>query len=139
MSLYRALPLVLPLLATPALAQESETAAPQAMDTLISARAILTLSLDSAGDIERRTVAYQCDNEQTLSVQYLNAAPNFLALVPVEGESLIFASVLSASGARYVSGPYEWWSHQGEATLRDLMGDEDAAPLATCSEVSNTP
>ena len=94
MSLYRALPLVLSFLATPALAQESETAAPQAMDTLISARASLTLSLDSAGDIERRTVAYQCDNEQTLSVQYLNAAPNVLSLVPVDGESLIFASAL---------------------------------------------
>jgi membrane-bound inhibitor of C-type lysozyme len=23
---------------------------------------------------------------------------------------------LSASGARYVSGPYEWWEHHGEAT-----------------------
>ena len=37
---------------------------------------------------------------------------------------------MSASGARYVSGPYEWWSHQGEATLRDLMRKLGAPALA---------
>lgn len=99
----------------------------------------LTLTLESAGNIERNVVTYQCDDEQALSVQYVNAAPNFLAILPVEGENHIFATVMSGSGARYVSGPYEWWSHQGEATLRDLMQDEDAEPLASCVEASNTP
>ncbi|OAM79231.1 MliC family protein [Devosia elaeis] len=101
--------------------------------------ASLTLTLESAGDIERNVVAYQCDDEQTLAVQYINAAPNFLAIVPIEGVNHVFATTVAASGARYISGPYEWWSHQGEATLRDLMQDEDAEPLATCNEVSNTP
>lgn len=120
----------------PAVAQEDAAPlSPSAPSTV----AALTLTLDSAGDIERRIVRYNCDDEQALSVQYINAAPNFLAIVPVEGQSLVFASALSASGARYVSGPYEWWSHQGEATLRDLMQDEDAAPLASCTETSNTP
>jgi membrane-bound inhibitor of C-type lysozyme len=99
----------------------------------------LTLTLDSTGNIERTVINYLCDNDRALSVQYINAAPNFLAIVPVEEQNLFFATTLSASGARYVSGPYEWWSHQGEATLRDLMQDEDAEPLATCTEVSNTP
>ena len=107
--------------------------------TISAASAALTLTLESRSDIERRTVAYLCDNEQALAVQYINAPPNFLAIVPVEGESLIFATTISASGARYVAGPYEWWSHQGEATLRDLMQDEDAEPLATCTEANNTP
>jgi len=107
--------------------------------TAPGASAALTLTLESAGNVERRTAGYLCDNEQALSVQYINAAPNFLAIVPVEGQNLIFATTISASGARYVSGPYEWWSHQGEATLRDLMQDEDADPLATCTEASNTP
>ncbi|KKB10043.1 MliC family protein [Devosia chinhatensis] len=101
--------------------------------------ASLSLTLESAGDIERRIVTYQCEDEQALSVQYVNAAPNFLAIVPVDGVNHVFATTISASGARYVSGPYEWWSHQGEGTLRDLMQDEDAEPLATCTEVSNTP
>ncbi|WIY51766.1 MliC family protein [Devosia sp. YIM 151766] len=99
----------------------------------------LTLTLESAGDVERNVVTYQCDDEQALTVHYLNAAPNFLAIVPVEGQNIVFATTISGSGARYVAGPYEWWSHQGEATLRDLMQDEDSEPLATCSEVSNTP
>ena len=139
---YRALAMVLPLMAAPALGQDTGTevpATPMAIDAMVSARAGLTLSLDSTGDIERRIVGYNCEGDQTLSVQYINAAPNFLAIVPVEGQNLVFASALSASGARYVSGPYEWWSHQGEATLRDLMQDEDTAPLASCTETSNTP
>jgi Predicted periplasmic protein len=104
-----------------------------------STTASLTLSLDSAGDIERNVVTYQCDDEQTLSVQYVNAAPNFLAIVPVDGQNHVFVTTISASGARYVAGPFEWWSSGDEATLRDLMQDEDAGPLANCTAVSNTP
>lgn len=104
------------------------------------AGASLTLTLESNGDMERRLALYLCnDQTETLRVQYINAAPNFLAVVPVDGQNLVFAAALSASGARYVSGPFEWWSKGGEATLRDLMQDEDAAPLAECTESSNTP
>lgn len=99
----------------------------------------LTLTLESAGDIERNVVNYQCEDEQSLSVQYINAAPNFLAILPVDGVNHVFATTIAASGARYVSGPYEWWSHQGEGTLRDMMQDEDAAPMASCSQINNTP
>lgn len=99
----------------------------------------LTLTLESSGNIERDAVAYQCDDGEVLRVQYINAVPNFLAIVPVDGENLLMTTVISGSGARYVSGPYEWWSHQGEATLRDVRLDENEAPLATCTEASNTP
>lgn len=126
------------LLTSPVLAQD-EVASPPPVATAPAASAALTLTLESQSDIERRTIAYQCDGDLALSVQYVNAAPNFLAIVPVDGESLVFATTLSASGARYVAGPYEWWSHQGEATLRDLTQDDDVEPLATCTETSNTP
>ena len=122
--------------ASAALAQETTTPVPAPTPR---ASASLTLTLESAGNIERAVTSYLCDDDSALSVHYINAAPNFLAIVPVDGEALVFASTVSASGARYVSGPYEWWSHQGEATLRDLMQDEDAEPLATCTEASNTP
>jgi membrane-bound inhibitor of C-type lysozyme len=125
--------------ATPAFAQEDVAPVPPAPPTAATASSALTLTLESMSDIERTTVNYQCDNEQALSVQYINAAPNFLALVPVDDQTLVFATTISASGARYVSGPYEWWSHQGEGTLRDLMQDEDADPLVTCTAVGNTP
>lgn len=125
-------------LITPGLAQDDITTI-ASVPTLPQTSASLSLTLESQGNIERRVVTYLCDDEQALSVQYLNAAPNFLAIVPVDGQNLVFATTISASGARYVSGPYEWWSHQGEATLRDLMQEEDAEPLATCTEASNTP
>ena len=126
------------ILISPGLAQD-DVATVATVPTMPQTSASLTLTLESQGNIERNMVAYLCDDERALSVQYINAAPNFLAIVPVEEQNLVFATTISASGARYVSGPYEWWSHQGDATLRDLMQDEDAEPLATCTEVSNTP
>jgi membrane-bound inhibitor of C-type lysozyme len=123
-------------LAIPASAQEELIATPP---TPPAVSVSITLTLDSTGTIERNVTNYLCDDDRSLSVHYINAAPNFLAIVPVDGEALVFASTVSASGARYVSGPYEWWSHQGEATLRDLMQDEEAEPIATCTEASNTP
>jgi len=136
MPLTRSLPaaLYLALAAlSPAWAQD------QTADRSQAATASLTLTLDSSGDIERKLALYQCDEGQALAVQYINAAPNFLAIVPVDGQNHVFAAALSASGARYVSGPYEWWSKGGDATLRDLTQGEDAAPLAQCTESSNTP
>jgi membrane-bound inhibitor of C-type lysozyme len=124
---------------TMAWAQAEDTGPGPATASRPSVTAALTLTLESAGDIERTIALYQCESGETLAVQYINAAPNFLAIVPVEGENYIFATTISGSGARYVSGPYEWWSHQGEGTLRDMMQDEDAEPLATCTASSNTP
>ena len=129
--------LALAMAAPSALAQDEPPPAAPSAPPAVSAS--LALTLESTGTIERSVVNYLCEDDSALSIQYINAAPNFLAIVPVEGETLVFASTVSASGARYVSGPYEWWSHQGEATLRDLMQDEDAEPIATCTEASNTP
>lgn len=131
---------ILMLAAGAAVAQE----APASTDTaptpvLPTVTATLTLTLDASSDIERRTVIYQCDNGQSFRAQYVNAAPNFLAIVPVEGETHIFATTISASGARYVSGPYEWWDTGEEATLRDLRSGEDEPPLATCLAAGNAP
>ncbi len=130
------------LLAAPVFAQgEGEAPEAQAPSPVVTpaTSASVVLTLESAGNIERNVVVYQCDTGESLAVQYINAAPNFLAIVPVDGQNHVFATTISASGARYVSGPYEWWSHQGEGTLRDLMQDEDAEPLASCNEVGNTP
>jgi membrane-bound inhibitor of C-type lysozyme len=135
-----ATPLVLLALAGQAMAQE------QAVETIASvptapptASVALTLNLQSTTDIEQTSVVYQCDSGEVLSVKYINAAPNFLALVPVENEVHVFVTTVSGSGARYVSGPFEWWNDGDEATLADLTQGEDADPLATCTAASNTP
>lgn len=101
----------------------------------------LELRLDADQDFERRTVIYDCGTEAPIAVTYLNAAPNFLAIVPVEGESqpLVFAAVLSASGARYAAGPWFWESKGPDASLFDMSEGEDASAVLTCSEVVNTP
>jgi membrane-bound inhibitor of C-type lysozyme len=101
----------------------------------------LVLTLGSEGDFERRAHTYDCGTDTPLAVTYLNAAPNFLAIVPVEAESepLVFASVISASGARYMSGQWTWWTRGSDAELYDATLGEDADPVLTCSEIINTP
>jgi membrane-bound inhibitor of C-type lysozyme len=90
------------------------------------------------GNIERNIVQYQCDDEQSLTVEYINAAPTFLAMLDAGGGQTIFVNVMSGSGARYVSGQYEWFTKGTDATFTDLMADEGTGSL-TCSEFSETP
>ena len=71
----------------------------------------------SSGEISRATVIFPCNAEevklglpaQPFPVVYLNGAGASLAVLPMEGRSLIFASVNSGSGARYASSRYIWW------------------------------
>jgi membrane-bound inhibitor of C-type lysozyme len=91
------------------------------------------------GDAERRIVAYQCDGIEPFSVEYLNADPNFFAIVPMGDHSQIFVAVLSASGAKYAAGNYVWWTKGPEADFYDLTLGEDAPPNAHCLEASETP
>ena len=98
----------------------------------------LTLTLPEAGELQHK--AYTCEGQDgRLMVDYVNADPNFLALVPVEGKQLIFASVVSATDVIYVSGKYEWLTKGPEARLIDLTADKDAPPLMSCLEANDTP
>lgn len=105
------------------------------------ARADVTFStgLGVTGDAEIKTVKYDCEHHDPVTVQYLNAAPNFLALVPVKEGTLAFVNVISGSGAKYVAGKYEWWTKGNDATLHDVTEGLDAAPVLTCSEEVDTP
>lgn len=107
----------------------------------VEASMTITLGTDASADVERRSQTYECKTGEPLSVVYLNASPNFLALVPVPGETerLVFSSVIAASGVRYVSGKWAWWVKGPEASLYDLTLDEDAEPVDTCTELNNAP
>ena len=103
-----------------------------------------TLQLDLAGqgsDFERRNVLYDCSEGEPFDVVYINAAPNFLALVPIadEAERMVFASVVSGSGVRYASGHWIWWTQGVDASLYDTALGDDAEPVLTCSEFIQTP
>lgn len=106
-----------------------------------AAQSSLQIELTTPGDFERRVITYDCGTETPLSVTYLNAAPNFLALVPVadEPDPLLFAAVMSASGARYAAGQWIWWNKGVDASLYDATLGEDAEAVLTCTEINNTP
>src|SRR6476469_480727 len=83
-------------------------ASPAVADVTFSTR------VDITDDAELKTVKYDCEHHDPIVVKYLNAAPNFLALIPIEADgatkTMLFVNVISGSGAKYVAGKYEWWS-----------------------------
>ena len=103
----------------------------------------LTINLAGSGLIARRTVTFQCDAEgvklglpaRPFPVVYLNGAGNSLAVLPIEGRSLIFASVISGSGARYASGRYIWWD-AGSRGVHLYADATEGNPEVTCRRVN---
>ncbi|NYF50585.1 MliC family protein [Tunturiibacter gelidoferens] len=81
----------------------------------------LTIHLSGSEPISRHMMKYRCDAQgskmglpaEVFSVEYINGAGNSLAIVPVSGHSLIFANVVSGSGARYAAGGFIWWDAGG--------------------------
>lgn len=106
-----------------------------------AAESTLQLQLSTTGDFDQRTVVYDCGSETPLTVTYLNAQPNFLALLtpPEETDAVVFAAVLSDDGARYAAGHWLWSTQGQEASLHDAALGEDAEPVVRCSEIVNTP
>jgi membrane-bound inhibitor of C-type lysozyme len=83
------------------------------------AHAQMSLTLPLGPDATVAVEKYRCDDGRDVQVQYINAGPNSLAMISPEGQDLIFVNVISGSGARYVSGMWEWWSKGSDATLLD--------------------
>ena len=85
----------------------------------------LIIHLSGSQPLSRKTVQYQCDGQATATglpatafpVEYINGAGNSLVVVPVQGASLIFTNVTSASGARYAAGQYIWWDAAGSVNF----------------------
>jgi membrane-bound inhibitor of C-type lysozyme len=100
----------------------------------------LNVGINLSGDVQIVTTVYGCgEGTEPLTVKYINAAPNFFAILPIEGEDVVFVNVISASGAKYVAAQYEWWNKGSDATLHNVTEGLDAAPVLTCSENVQTP
>ncbi|MBB3011858.1 MliC family protein [Cupriavidus alkaliphilus] len=98
-----------------------------------AAQAARAPGIDGVRFPEVRTMRYQCDGGKTLTVRYFNSPDNQAAVFRIDGKPVLAVSTVSASGARYVGGRYEWWTKGESGTLRDLMQPETAAPmLASC-------
>ncbi|HUZ95784.1 MAG TPA: MliC family protein [Edaphobacter sp.] len=65
------------------------------------------------------------------TVEYLNAGENHLAVLPVHGQALVFANVISGSGARYAAGRYIWWD-AGARGVTLYADGVDGHPKAEC-------
>jgi membrane-bound inhibitor of C-type lysozyme len=100
----------------------------------------LNVGINLSGDVQIVTAIYGCgEGTDPLTVKYINAAPNFFAIVPIDGEDVVMVNVISASGAKYVSGVHEWWNKGTDASLHNVTEGLDAAPVLTCSENVQTP
>jgi membrane-bound inhibitor of C-type lysozyme len=97
------------------------------------------LGLSLSGDAEVKATKYTCTGSDPLTVQYINADPNYLAIIPIKGKSLVFVNTISASGAKYEAGQFVWWNKGSDATLSDVTEGLDAAPVLTCTELIETP
>lgn len=65
------------------------------------------------------------------TVEYLNAGENHLAVIPIHGQALVFANVISGSGARYAAGRYIWWD-AGARGVTLYADSADGHPRAEC-------
>lgn len=105
---------------------------------VLAAQSQMQIVLNLSGTAERHLSKYECVGEDALrEVEYVNADPNYLAILTLEEKQIIFTSVIAASGVRYVSGVYAWWTKGAEASLYDETRGED--PITTCLEASQTP
>ena len=101
------------------------TLAALSCSTALAGATDVTIHLSGSQPVSRKTVQYQCDAKAAViglpatafPVEYINGDGNSLAVVPIHGNSLIFANVMSGSGARYAAGQYIWWEAGGSVTL----------------------
>jgi membrane-bound inhibitor of C-type lysozyme len=83
----------------------------------------VVIHLDGAAPVSRQVIRYQCDaNASKLGlpdglfpVEYINGGGNSLAVLPIAGKPMIFANVLSGSGARYAAQQFIWWEAAGRS------------------------
>lgn len=83
----------------------------------------LNIRLAGSPEVKRKSVTYECDGKgvklglppRPFPVEYVNVSGNSLAILPVFGETLIFAGVSSGSGARYAAQDLIWWEAAGRS------------------------
>lgn len=103
-----------------------------------AAQSSLQLVINIDGNSERRITRYECtEMDAPFEVEYLNADPNYLAVLTIDAQKVIFANVISGSGARYAAGQYIWSTKGAEAQLFNELEGSD--PISTCLELSETP
>nr|WP_136251808.1 MliC family protein [Ningiella ruwaisensis] len=98
-------------------------------------------------DETSKRFSYQCDNQSTLDVTYINSPDKQSAVLQYQGQRIEMYSVRAASGAKYASeqGLSEndgiiWWTQGNEGTLIKMILDDsvtadDYPVIANCIAV----
>lgn len=97
-----------------------------------SAQASLSIQLETDAVNTLISATYSCARGDAFPVQYVEAGPNALAVLPIDGQERVFVNVVSGSGMRYVSGQYVWWSKGRTATLENEL--EEGSSMECVSE-----
>lgn len=100
-----------------------------------SAVAEITIQLPVDASVDHIRVSYDCGG-QSMTVEYVNAGPVSLAVFSHEGEPVVAANVIAASGARYAGGRFVWWTKGQAGSLYDITEGGNAEPIAECREKS---
>ena len=88
----------------------------------VAADVSLSLALEIDGSDSVTKIAYDCGGDDALSVTYVNAGANALAIMDVDqDDDRVFVNVVSGSGARYVSGSYVWSTKGDTAMFEDEL------------------
>jgi membrane-bound inhibitor of C-type lysozyme len=102
----------------------------------------LTIHMANSSSYTHKVGKYQCDSTGVelglppgpFTVEYINGGGNSLAVLPIANHSLIFAGVVSGSGARYAAQQYIWWEAAGRSI--SLTSDSlDGKKQAFCQPV----
>jgi membrane-bound inhibitor of C-type lysozyme len=91
-----------------------------------TAEVTLSIPLELGQNGSLQAQSYTCGDDAPFTVQYVNTEANALAIVPIDGQERIFVNVVAASGARYVSGAYVWWTKGDTARLENTLDETSA-------------
>lgn len=105
-----------------------------ATSAAVAAEVSVTLSIPVTGatSVNSTAVAYECAG-RAVTATYVNTGSVSLAVLEIDGETVVASNVVSASGARYAGGRYVWWTKGEEADLYDLMQGGEDTPAARCA------
>lgn len=96
----------------------------------------LSIPVSDSTTVNSNVMAYNCTDDRAVTTTYINAAEVSLAVLDMDGATVVASNVVAASGARYAGGRYVWWTRGEEADLFDLMSEGgDNEPIAHCTIV----
>lgn len=91
----------------------------------------ISIPVTGAAGVQSTSVAYDCGGK-AVTATYVNAGTVSLAVLEIDGETVIASNVIAASGAKYAGGRYVWWTKGEQADLYDVMQGGEETPAARC-------